>query len=131
MIGSKNKVQGLHWKATTILLMLKKKNYQNWLKMADFMDDIRRLLKNLKSSIFGIFNFALDLSEANFFGEILILSKKSRFLVVPQTETLARKKKISKIGPFLVKLCVVLLSTTFFWYTLYIYAYTHTYISSI
>ena len=43
--------------------------------MADFMDDIRRLLKNLKSSIFGIFNFALDLSEANFFGEILILSK--------------------------------------------------------
>lgn len=82
--------------------------------MADFMDDIRRLLKNLKSSIFGIFNFALDLSEANFFGEILILSKKYRFLVVPQTETLARKKKISKIGPFLVKLCVVLLSVTFF-----------------
>ena len=61
--------------------------------MADFMDDIRRLLKNLKSSIFGIFNFAIDLSEANFFGEILILSKKYRFLVVPQTETLARKKK--------------------------------------
>ena len=88
--------------------------------MADFMDDIRRLLKNLKSSIFGIFNFALDLSEANFFGEILILSKKYRFLVVPQTETLARKKKISKIGPFLVKLCVVLLSATFFWDTLYV-----------
>ena len=84
------------------------------------MDDIRRLLKNLKSSIFGIFNFAIDLSEANFFGEILILSKKYRFLVVPQTETLARKKKISKIGPFLVKLCVVLLSATFFWDTLYI-----------
>ena len=83
------------------------------------MDDIRRLLKNLKSSIFGIFNFALDLSEANFFGEILILSKKYRFLVVPQTETLARKKKNSKIGPFLVKLCVVLLSATFFWDTLY------------
>ena len=88
------------------------------------MDDIRRLLKNLKSSIFGIFNFAIDLSEANFFGEILILSKKSRFLVVPQTETLARKKKISKIGPFLVKLCVVLLSATFFGDTLYIYYIT-------
>ena len=64
------------------------------------MDDIRRLLKNLKSSIFGIFNFALDLSEANFFGEILILSKKYRFLVVPQTETLARKKKFRKSDHF-------------------------------
>lgn len=64
------------------------------------MDDIRRLLKNLKSSIFGIFNFAIDLSEANFFGEILILPKKFCFLMVPQTETLARKRKFRKSDHF-------------------------------
>ena len=82
------------------------------------MDDIRRLLKNLKSSIFGIFNFALDLSEANFFGEILILSKKYRFLVVPQTETLARKKKFENQTIFSKVMCGIA-KRHFFWDTLY------------